>query len=100
MLEAFVLLVSLSGDYKDERIEGYFANCEQAMYHYKQQCNDHLSARCLRVEDIDITNYNEYNIKQDTSFDFEIKERQSCGFVGVEVFTDEKYPRKNLSGSS
>ena len=79
MLEAFVLLVSLSGNYKDERIAGNFIDCKEAMQYYKQQCNDHKAARCLRVEDIDITSY-----KEDTLFGFKIKEKQSCGFVGVD----------------
>jgi len=79
LLEAFVLLVSLSGNYKDERIAGNFIDCKEAMQYYKQQCNDHKAARCLRVEDIDLTSY-----KEDTPFDFDIKEKQSCGFVGVD----------------
>lgn len=76
MIEAFVLMVSLSGNYKDERIAGHFLNCEQAMYYYSQVCNDHKAARCILKEHID-------KVSLET-FDFDIKERQSCGFVGVQ----------------
>ena len=81
MIEAFVLIVSLSGDYKDDRIAGHFFNCEQAMYYYEQQCNDHKAARCVMKEQVDKISL---KVFEDT-FDFAIKERQSCGFVGVDT---------------
>ena len=80
MIEAFVLIVSLSGDYKDERIAGHFFNCEQAMHYYSQVCNDHKAARCIMKEQVDKISLKAF---EDT-FDFTIKEPQSCGFVGVQ----------------
>jgi hypothetical protein len=80
MIEAFVLMVSLSGNYKDERIAGHFFNCKQAMYYFKSQCSDHKAARCLMKEQVDKISLKAF---EDT-FSFDIKERQSCGFVGVD----------------
>ena len=80
----FILTVSLSGNYDDLEFVGYFNDCPTAMIYFKENCSEHKAASCLLKE------YS--NIPPDhvspSQFDFDtIRERQSCGFVGVDTRT-------------
>jgi len=78
----FILAASLSGDYTDMEYIGNFDNCDIAMTYYHDNCaNKYQSASCT------LKKYTTLPADQVTvnAFDFDIKEIQSCGFVGVDT---------------
>lgn len=46
----FVLTVSLSGNYDDVKLVGYFNNCYVAMQYYKNNYSEHKAASCILKE--------------------------------------------------
>jgi hypothetical protein len=83
----FILAVSLSGDYTDMKYISNFPSCIIAMQHFKEHCSEYKAASCT---------FKKYTILPSdhvtvNSFDFDIKEVQGCGFVGVDTkpFTEE-----------
>jgi len=80
----FVLIVSLSGDYKDDQYVANFPNCVLAMQYFKENCSEHKAASCL-LKEYTLLPPNHLDINP---FDFDtIKEGQSCGFVGLDTRT-------------
>ena len=78
----FVLIVSLSGDYKDDEYVANFTNCTIAMEYFKENCSQHKAARCISEQ---YANLPDDHVPP-TPFDFDtIRESQSCGFVGLET---------------
>ena len=79
----FILTVSLSGDYTDMKYIANFPNCIIAMQHFKEHCSEYKAASCTLKEYTMLPpNHSHIN-----SFDFDIKEVQSCGFIGVDTRT-------------
>ncbi len=78
---AFILTVSLSGDYDDLEFVGYFNDCETAIEYYYEHCSEYMAASCL------LTEYSNLPDDHPDVFGFEITEPQSCGFVGVDPKT-------------
>lgn len=83
---AFILTVSLSGNYNDLEFVGYFDDCETAIEYYYKNCSEYQAASCLLPE------YSNLPGDHLDVFGFEITEPQSCGFVGVDTrsFTKDK----------
>ena len=79
----FVLIVSLSGDYKDDEYVANFKDCTIAMEYFKQNCSQHKAARCISEKYAKLPD--DYKTKD--LFSFVITEPQSCGFVGLETRT-------------
>ena len=77
----FILTVSLSGNYNDMEYVGNFIDCPTAMMYYDEHCSKYKAASCLlKKYSLLPSNHIDAN-----TFDFEITERQSCGFVGVDT---------------
>jgi len=89
----FILAVSLSGDYTDMKYISNFPNCIIAMQHFKEHCSEYKAASCT-LKEYTMLPPNHLDIN---SFDFDIKEVQSCGFVGVDTRTftgeDDKFTK-------
>ena len=81
----FVLIVSLSGNYKDDEYVANFPNCISAMQYFKENCSQHKAARCISEQ---YANLPDDHVTKDP-FSFVITEPQSCGFIGVD--TREKF---------
>lgn len=80
----FILTVSLSGDYTDLQMVGFFNDCPSAMKYYDKHCNQYKAASCLLKEYSNMPS----NHVDPSPFDFNtIKESQSCGFVGIDTRT-------------
>jgi len=77
----FVLIVSLSGDYKDDEYIANFIDCTIAMEYFKENCSQHKAARCISEQYINLP---DDRVTKD-SFSFVITEPQSCGFIGVDT---------------
>ena len=86
----FILVVSLSGNYTDNQYVGNFPNCTIAMEYYKNNCKQFKAASCLFEEYANLPD----NHASLSAFDFNIKERQSCGFIGVDTRTFTKDKQK------
>ena len=86
----FILAASLSGDYTDMEYIGNFDNCDIAMTYFHDNCADRYQAASCTLKEYTMLPPNHLDIN---SFDFDIKEVQGCGFVGVdtrEQFTNDK----------
>jgi len=81
----FILVVSLSGSYTDNKYVGNFPNCISAMQYFEEHCSQHKAASCILEK---YANLPDDHVSRN-AFSFSIKEVQSCGFVGVE--TREKF---------
>jgi len=77
----FVLIVSLSGDYKDDEYIANFIDCTIAMEYFKENCSQHKAARCISEQYINLP---DDHVTKDP-FSFVITEPQSCGFVGLDT---------------
>tara|TARA_R110000751_G_scaffold90291_1_gene177326 strand:+ start:782 stop:1054 length:273 start_codon:yes stop_codon:yes gene_type:complete len=84
----FILTVSLSGNYDDLEYVGNFIDCPTAMIYFKENCSEHKAASCT-TKKYTMLPPNHLDVN---SFDFDIKEVQGCGFVGVDTrtFTKDK----------
>ena len=88
----FVLAVSYTESYKDLQYVANFGDCETAMTYFHAKCNKAPIAMC-QLEDkmyMPITHNPENTF---SSFDFEVNDSQSCGFVktqaGYSTFVEE-----------
>jgi len=81
----FVMAVSYTESYKDLQYVANFSTCSDAQAYYDSNCIGAIIMMC-QAEDrmympLDHDTNNEFS-----SFDFEIAEGRSCGFVGVDTF--------------
>ena len=79
----FILTVSLSGNYDDLEYVGNFIDCPTAMIYFKENCSEYKAANCT-TKKYTMLPPNHLDVN---SFDFDIKEVQGCGFVGVDTRT-------------
>jgi hypothetical protein len=84
----FILAVSLSGDYTDMKYISNFPNCIIAMQHFKEHCSEYKAASCT-TQKYTMLPADHVTVN---AFDFDIKDIQSCGFIGVDTrtFTKDK----------
>ena len=82
----FILVVSLSGSYTDNQYVGNFPNCTIAMEYFKENCKQFKASSCILEQ---YANLPKGHVSL-SAFDFNIKDRQSCGFVGVDTSTFTK----------
>ena len=79
----FILTVSLSGNYDDLEYVGNFIDCPTAMIYFKENCSEYKAAS-FTTKKYTMLPPNHLDVN---SFDFDIKEVQGCGFVGVDTRT-------------
>jgi hypothetical protein len=80
----FVLAVSYTDSYKDLQYVANFSDCDTAMVYFHDKCNKAPIAMC-QLEDklyMPITHNPENTF---SSFDFEVDDSQSCGFVKTQA---------------
>ena len=89
---AFVLAVSYTESYKDLQYVANFGDCETAMTYFHAKCNKAPIAMC-QLEDKMYMPINHQAENTFSSFDFEVDDSQSCGFVktqaGYSTFVEE-----------
>ena len=88
----FVLAVSYTESYKDLQYVANFGDCETAMTYFHAKCNKAPIAMC-QLEDKMYMPVNHQAENTFSSFDFEVDDSQSCGFVktqaGYSTFVEE-----------
>jgi hypothetical protein len=89
----FVLAVSYTDSYKDLQYVANFSDCDTAMVYFHDKCNKAPIAMC-QAEDRMYMPVNHNSVNTFSSFDFEVDDSQSCGFVktqeGYSTFVEEK----------
>ena len=80
----FVMAISFT-DYNNLQYVGNFPTCKDAERYYYANCTDAPVMMCQRESAMHIPINRKADNKSST-FDFEINEAQSCGFVGVDTF--------------
>ena len=83
----FVLAVSYTDSYKDLTYVSNFTSCPLAIDFYNQNCatKGAMIAMC-QLEDKLYMPLNHNPKNEFSTFDFEVSDVQSCGFVGVDTF--------------
>ena len=88
----FVLAVSYTESYDDLQYVANFPNCDIAMVYFHDKCNKAPIAMC-QAEDRMYMPVNHQAENTFSSFDFEVDDSQSCGFVktqaGYSTFVEE-----------
>ena len=88
----FVLAVSYTDSYKDLQYVANFPDCEIAMTYFHDKCNKAPIAMC-QAQDRMYMPVNHQTENTFSSFDFEVDDSQSCGFVktqaGYSTFVEE-----------
>ena len=88
----FVLAVSYTESYKDLQYVANFGDCETAMTYFHAKCNTATIALFL-LEDFMYMKLNHNPDITFRSFEFEVDDSQSCGFVktqaGYSTFVEE-----------
>ena len=88
----FVLAVSYTESYKDLQYVANFADCDTAMTYFHANCNKAPIAMC-QLEDKLYMPISHETRNTFSSFDFEVDDSQSCGFVktqaGYSTFVEE-----------
>ena len=88
----FVLAVSYTESYKDLQYVANFPDCEIALTYFHANCNKAPIAMC-QAEDRMYMPVNHQAENTFSSFDFEVDDSQSCGFVktqaGYSTFVEE-----------
>ena len=79
----FVMAVSYTESYDDLQYVANFMSCELAQVYYDQNCNKAFIMMC-QLEDKLYMPMNHNSVNEFSSFDFEVNDSQSCGFVGVQ----------------
>ena len=79
----FVMAVSYTESYKDLHYVANFNTCEQAQAYYDSNCIGAMIMMCQLEEYLYMPITHETQ-NEFSSFDFEIAEGRSCGFVGVD----------------
>ena len=80
----FVMAVSYTESYKDLHYVANFNTCEQAQAYYDSNCIGAMIMMCQLEEYLYMPITHETQ-NEFSSFDFEIAEGRSCGFVGVDT---------------
>ena len=81
----FVMAVSYTESYKDLHYVANFNTCNQAQAYYDSNCIGAMIMMCQLEEYLYMPITHETQ-NEFSSFDFEIAEGRSCGFVGVDTF--------------
>ena len=88
----FVLAVSYTESYDDLQYVANFADCDTALTYFHANCNKAPIAMC-QAEDRMYMPVNHQAENTFSSFDFEVDDSQSCGFVktqaGYSTFVEE-----------
>ena len=88
----FVLAVSYSDSYKDLQYIANYPDCDTAMIYFHAKCSKAKIAMC-QAEDRMYMPINHNPENTFSSFDFEVDDSQSCGFVktqaGYSTFVEE-----------
>ena len=88
----FVLAVSYTESYKDLQYVANFNDCDTAMTYFHSKCSAAPIAMC-QLEDKMYMPVNHNSENTFSSFDFEVDDSQSCGFVktqaGYSTFVEE-----------
>ena len=88
----FVLAVSYTESYKDLQYVANFPECESALAYFHANCNKAPIAMC-QLEDKMYMPVNHQTENTFSTFDFEVGDSQSCGFVktqaGYSTFVEE-----------
>jgi hypothetical protein len=89
---AFVMAVSYTESYDDLQYVANFPNCDLALDYYNQNCTSANIMMC-QLEDKLYMPMNHDTRNTFSSFDFEVDDSQSCGFVktqaGYSTFVEE-----------
>ena len=80
----FVLAVSYSESYKDLQYVANFGDCETALTYFHAKCNKAPIAMC-QLEDKMYMPVNHNSVNTFSTFDFEVDDSQSCGFVKTQA---------------
>ena len=87
---AFVMAVSYTESYDDLQYVANFPNCDLALDYYNTKCTDAKIMMCQAEARMYMPLNHDANNTFST-FDFEVNDSQSCGFVGVDTkFTGVK----------
>jgi hypothetical protein len=88
----FILAVSYTDSYKDLQYIANYPDCETAMIHFHAKCSKAKIAMC-QAQDRMYMPVNHQTENTFSSFDFEVDDSQSCGFVktqaGYSTFVEE-----------
>ena len=88
----FVLAVSYTESYKDLQYVANFGDCETALTYFHANCNKAPIAMC-QLQDKMYMPVNHQVENTFSTFDFEVNDSQSCGFVktqaGYSTFVEE-----------
>ena len=88
----FVMAVSYTESYDDLQYVANFANCDLALEYYNTKCTNAKIMMC-QLEDKLYMPINHNSVNEFSSFDFEVNDSQSCGFVktqeGYSTFVEE-----------
>ena len=88
----FVMAVSYTESYDDLQYVANFPNCDLALDYYNTKCTDAKIMMC-QLEDKLYMPMNHNSVNAFSSFDFEVNDSQSCGFVktqtGYSTFVEE-----------
>jgi hypothetical protein len=80
----FVLAVSYTDSYKDLKYVANFRDCDTAMVYFHDKCNKAPIAMC-QLEDKLYMPINHNPVNTFSTFDFEVDDSQSCGFVKTQA---------------
>ena len=80
----FVMAVSYTESYKDLHYVANFSTCSEAQAYYDSNCIGAMIMMCQLEEYLYMPITHETQ-NEFSSFDFEIAEGRSCGFVGVDT---------------
>ena len=80
----FVLAVSYTDSYKDLQYIANYPDCETAMIHFHAKCSKAKIAMC-QAQDRMYMPVNHQTENTFSSFDFEVDDSQSCGFVKTQA---------------
>lgn len=80
----FVLAVSYTESYKDLQYIANFPDCDTAMVYFHDKCNKAPIAMC-QAQDRMYMPVNHQTENTFSSFDFEVDDSQSCGFVKTQA---------------
>ena len=90
---AFVLAVSYTDSYDDLQYIANYPDCDTAMIHFHAKCSKAKIAMC-QAEDRMYMPINHNSENTFSTFDFEVDDSQSCGFVktqeGYSTFIEEQ----------
>ena len=89
---AFVMAVSYTDSYNDLQYIANFSDCDKALDYYNLNCTNANIMMC-QLEDKLYMPMNHNSVNEFSSFDFEVNDSQSCGFVktqtGYSTFVEE-----------